>query len=166
MESIVVALIGSVVTLAGVVLSNSRGRAVMEVKIDELSRRIEKHNSLVERRRRLGADYAAVQARVNEILGGGSSDGSASADVDALACAVIRGDYGNGKERKRRLDSSCAAAQRRANEMLSRAAGARRRRGRWPLRRASPYFSGRFCSSRSALSSASFLMTEPNQSLN
>ena len=39
MESIVVALIGGAVTLVGVVLSNSRSRAVMEVKIDELSRR-------------------------------------------------------------------------------------------------------------------------------
>ena len=39
MESIVVALIGGAVTLAGVVLSNSRSRAVMEVKIDEPSRR-------------------------------------------------------------------------------------------------------------------------------
>ncbi len=48
MESTVVALIGGVVTLVGVDLSNSRSRAVMEVKIDELSRRVEKHSSLVE----------------------------------------------------------------------------------------------------------------------
>ncbi len=53
MESIVVALIGGAVTLVGVVLSNSRSRAVMEVKIDELSKRVEKHNCLVERTYRL-----------------------------------------------------------------------------------------------------------------
>lgn len=71
-----------------------------------------------ERRRRLGADYAAVQTRVNEILGGGSV-GSGGVDIDALARAVIRGDYGNGEERKRRLGANYAAVQRRVNEMLS-----------------------------------------------
>ena len=46
MESIMVALIGGAVTLAGVVASNSRSRAVLEQKVDELSRRVEKHNCL------------------------------------------------------------------------------------------------------------------------
>lgn len=41
MESIVVALIGGVVTLVGVLCSNSRNRAVMEIKIDLLSKRVE-----------------------------------------------------------------------------------------------------------------------------
>ena len=44
-----VALIGGAVTLAGVVASNSRSRTVMEQKIDELTRRVEKHNCLVKR---------------------------------------------------------------------------------------------------------------------
>lgn len=44
-----VALIGGAVTLAGVVASNSRSRVVMEQKIDELTRRVEKHNCLVKR---------------------------------------------------------------------------------------------------------------------
>lgn len=43
MESIVVALIGGAVTLAGVVASNSRSSAVMEQKIDELARRVVVH---------------------------------------------------------------------------------------------------------------------------
>ena len=47
MESIVVALIGGVVTLVGVLCSNSRNRAVMEIKIDLLSKRVEKHNNLI-----------------------------------------------------------------------------------------------------------------------
>ncbi len=67
MESIVVALIGGVVTLVGVVLSNSRSRAVMEVKIDELSRRVEKHNSLVERTYRLEQDMAVVRRDVDAL---------------------------------------------------------------------------------------------------
>ena len=67
MESIVVALIGGAVTLAGVVLSNSRSRAVMEVKIDELSRRVEKHNCLVERTYRLEQDRAVVRRDVDAL---------------------------------------------------------------------------------------------------
>lgn len=49
MESTVVALTGGVVTLVGAIVSNSRSRAVMELKIDELTRRVEKHNCLIER---------------------------------------------------------------------------------------------------------------------
>ena len=72
------------------------------------------------RRVALGANYDAVQARVNEILGvGGSSSGSSGgADIEALAQAVIRGDYGNGEERRRRLGSLYDAVQARVNEIL------------------------------------------------
>lgn len=67
MESIVVALIGGAVTLVGVVASNSRSRAVMEVKIDELSKRVEKHNSVVERTYRLEQDLAVVKRDVESL---------------------------------------------------------------------------------------------------
>ncbi len=49
MGSIVVAIIGGAVTLVGVVASNLRSRAVLEEKVDELSRRVGKHTCLVER---------------------------------------------------------------------------------------------------------------------
>ena len=72
-----------------------------------------------DRRAALGASYDAVQARVNEILGAGGSDGgSGGADIDALARAVIRGEYGNGEERKSRLGSLYNAVQARVNEIL------------------------------------------------
>ena len=72
------------------------------------------------RKAALGDRYAEVQARVNEMLGAGGSGGSSGgADVDALARAVIRGDYGNGAERKRRLGSLYGAVQARVNEILS-----------------------------------------------
>lgn len=38
---------------------------------------------------------------------------------NAMARAVIRGDYGNGNERKRRLGSYYSIVQTRVNEMLS-----------------------------------------------
>ena len=60
-ESIAVALIGGVVTLVGVIASNSRSRAVMELKIDELTRRVEKRNCLIERTYRTG--HGRGQAR-------------------------------------------------------------------------------------------------------
>ena len=67
MESILVAFIGGAVTLAGVVASNSRSRAVLEQKVDELSRRVEKHNSLVERTYRLERDVALVRRDVESL---------------------------------------------------------------------------------------------------
>lgn len=66
-ESIAVALIGGVVTLIGVLASNTRSRAVMELKIDELSRRVEKHNSVVERTYRLEQDMAVVKRDVESL---------------------------------------------------------------------------------------------------
>ncbi len=55
------------------------------------------------RKAALGANYSVVQARVNEMLrcgsSGGSSGFSGGVDIDALARAVINGDYGNGEER-------------------------------------------------------------------
>ena len=72
-----------------------------------------------DRRAALGASYDAVQARVNEILGAGGSDGgSGGTDIDALARAVIRGEYGNGEERRSRLWSLYDAVQARVNETL------------------------------------------------
>ena len=67
MESILVALIGGAVTLAGVVASNSRSRAVLEQKVDELSRRVEKHNCLVDRTYRLERDVALVRRDVESL---------------------------------------------------------------------------------------------------
>ena len=65
MESIAVALIGGVVTLVGAIVSNSRSRAVMELKIDELTRRVEKHNCLIERTYKLEQDMAVVRRDVD-----------------------------------------------------------------------------------------------------
>ena len=67
MESVLVALIGGAVTLAGVIASNSRSRAVLEQKVDELSRRDEKHNCLVERTYRLERDVALVKRDVESL---------------------------------------------------------------------------------------------------
>lgn len=69
MESIVVAIITGVVTLAGVILSNSKSRAVMEVKLDALSEKVEKHNRLVERTYALEKDMELVKSDLKAIKG-------------------------------------------------------------------------------------------------
>ncbi len=61
MESVFAALVSGALTLAGVLVSNSRSRAAMEAKVDELSRRVEKHNALVERTYRLERDVAVAR---------------------------------------------------------------------------------------------------------
>lgn len=58
MVSILVTLLGGAETLAGAVLSNSRAYAVIEMKIDELTKSVERHNCLVKRTYRLEQDMA------------------------------------------------------------------------------------------------------------
>lgn len=60
MESIIVACITGVVTLIGVILSNSKSRAVMEVKLDALTEKVEKHNQVLERTYVLEQDMAVA----------------------------------------------------------------------------------------------------------
>lgn len=48
-ESIIVALITGVLTLIGVLVSNSRSNAVQNERIDQLREEVKKHNNLVDR---------------------------------------------------------------------------------------------------------------------
>ena len=61
MESIFAASITGVLTLVGVIISNSKSRALTECKIDELSARVEKHNSMIERQYRIEQDVAVLK---------------------------------------------------------------------------------------------------------
>ena len=67
MESVVTALVTGVLTLAGVLVSNSRSRAVMEAKIDALTKQVEKHNCLVERTYVLERDMAVVRNDIESL---------------------------------------------------------------------------------------------------
>lgn len=66
-------------------------------------------NDRMARLKQAGYDAQAVQNRVNALLG--VSTPSPNVDLNALADAVIRGEYGNGAERQRRLGSNYAAVQ-------------------------------------------------------
>lgn len=69
MESIIVACITGVVTLIGVILSNSKSRAVMEVKLDALTEKVEKHNQVLERTYALEQDMAVVKHDIEPLKG-------------------------------------------------------------------------------------------------
>ena len=47
MESVLAASITGMLTLVGVLVSNSRSRTVMEVKLEELASKVEKHNQVL-----------------------------------------------------------------------------------------------------------------------
>lgn len=49
MEAIIAAIISGVVTLAGVLIANSKAQAVTDVKIEELTREVRRHNSFAEK---------------------------------------------------------------------------------------------------------------------
>lgn len=49
METIVAAIITGIVTLVGVLIANSKSQAVTDVKIEELTREVRKHNSFAEK---------------------------------------------------------------------------------------------------------------------
>ena len=49
MNEVIVALITGGVTLAGVLLSNQRSNAVMETKLEELTREVREHNGFAKR---------------------------------------------------------------------------------------------------------------------
>ena len=99
------------------------GGSSQSVDIDDLARRVinGEFGNGDDRRNALGGNYDAVQARVNEMLGCGSSSGNSvgGVDIESLAWAVINGDYGNGEERRQRLGANYDAVQRRVNEILA-----------------------------------------------
>lgn len=110
---------------AGADVSDRGGGAAPPGSVTELAQAVIRgdYGNGDARRAALGSRYDEVQAEVNRILGGGSasegsSSGGSGVDIEALAQAVIRGDYGNGDARRAALGTNYDAAQTRVNEML------------------------------------------------
>ena len=91
MESVIAALVTGVLTLIGVLVSNSRSRAVMEVKIDNLTRQVEKHNCLIGRLLRTVVQgvLGVIVANVDMLVGCAVLDPAWRAVVVALVMAVL-----------------------------------------------------------------------------
>ena len=64
MESVIAAVVAGVLTLIGVLVSNSRSQAVIEVKLDNLASKVEKHNSMVGRTYDLEQRMAVLESEV------------------------------------------------------------------------------------------------------
>lgn len=48
-EAIIVAVLSLIGTLVGAFLSANKTRTILEVRIDDLSKKVEKHNNMIER---------------------------------------------------------------------------------------------------------------------
>jgi low affinity Fe/Cu permease len=66
-ETIIVALISGGVTLMGVLIANSRNQAVMEAKVEELTREVREHNDFARRVPVLEAQMLSVNRRLGDI---------------------------------------------------------------------------------------------------
>ena len=47
MESVLAAAVTGILTLIGVLVSNSKSRAIVELKVDQLREQVERHNGMV-----------------------------------------------------------------------------------------------------------------------
>ena len=66
-ESIVVAIITGVLTLVGVLISNSKSQAVMETKVIELTREVREHNNFAKRMPVVEEQLKVVNRRIEDL---------------------------------------------------------------------------------------------------
>ena len=67
MDAIIAALVSGIVTLAGVLIANSKSQAVTDVKIEELTREVRKHNSFAEKIPVLEEQIKAANHRIDDL---------------------------------------------------------------------------------------------------
>lgn len=66
-ESIIVAIITGVLTLAGVILSNSKKDGVMEERINELTREVREHNNFAKRMPVVEEQIKVINHRLDDL---------------------------------------------------------------------------------------------------
>lgn len=67
MESIIVAIIGGAVTLAGVLIANAKTQAVTETKLEELTREVRMHNNFAQRVPVIEEQLKVVNHRIDDL---------------------------------------------------------------------------------------------------
>ena len=67
MNEIIVALITGGVTLVGVLISNQKGQAVMETRLNELTREVREHNNFARRVPVLEEQMKVANHRIQEL---------------------------------------------------------------------------------------------------
>lgn len=68
-EAIICALITGGITLAGVLVTNSRAQAVTEEKIEELTREVREHNNFAKRMPVVEEQIKAINHRIADLEG-------------------------------------------------------------------------------------------------
>ncbi len=66
-ESIIVAIITGVLTLVGVLISNSKSQAVMEERVDELTREVREHNKFAKRMPVVEEQIKVINHRISDL---------------------------------------------------------------------------------------------------
>lgn len=69
-DTVISALISAAVTLIVCLISQNRTKALIEYKLDELTKRVDKHNSVIERTYKLERDMAVAKERISELQKG------------------------------------------------------------------------------------------------
>lgn len=67
MESIIASLVTGAITLIGVMIANSKSNAVMEYKIEELTREVRKHNGFAEKIPVIQRDIEVANHRIADL---------------------------------------------------------------------------------------------------
>ena len=69
MESIFTAMITGAITLVGVLIANSKSQAVMETKVDELTREVREHNHFAKRMPVVEEQIKVINHRIEDLEG-------------------------------------------------------------------------------------------------
>ena len=67
MESIVTAVITGIITLTGVLIANGRTQAVMETKVEELTREVREHNHFARRMPVVEEQIKVINHRIGDL---------------------------------------------------------------------------------------------------
>ena len=67
MEAIITALITGGVTLLGVIIANGKTQAVMETKVDELTREVREHNNFARRMPVVEEQIKVINHRIEDL---------------------------------------------------------------------------------------------------
>ena len=69
MESIITSIITGGITLLGVLIANSKSQAVMETKVDELTREVREHNNFARRMPVVEEQIKVINHRIEDLEG-------------------------------------------------------------------------------------------------
>lgn len=69
MSTIITALISGSITLLGVLIANSKNQAVMQTKVDELTREVREHNNFAKRMPVVEEQIKVINHQIDDLKG-------------------------------------------------------------------------------------------------